>query len=67
MGNRIFPVLSDSNSFDQFEDKVLLIINTAVKWNFTKFLISCEGKEIKRFTLVTKPEKLERDIERTLG
>ncbi|MEW6984460.1 glutathione peroxidase [Colwelliaceae bacterium 6471] len=33
-----------------------------IKWNFTKFLISKEGKVIKRFAPITKPEKLEKDI-----
>jgi glutathione peroxidase len=33
-----------------------------IKWNFTKFLISKEGKPIKRFAPSTKPEKLESDI-----
>lgn len=37
-----------------------------VKWNFTKFLISRDGKSIKRYSPTTKPEKLEKDIEALL-
>jgi len=33
-----------------------------IKWNFTKFLIDREGKPIKRFAPITKPEKIEKDI-----
>ncbi|MBR1517616.1 MAG: glutathione peroxidase [Bacteroidales bacterium] len=37
-----------------------------VKWNFTKFLISRDGKSIKRYGPATKPEKMESDIEKLL-
>lgn len=33
-----------------------------IKWNFTKFLIDANGKPVKRFAPVTKPEKLEPDV-----
>ena len=33
-----------------------------IKWNFTKFLISKDAKNITRFAPATKPEKLESDI-----
>jgi len=33
-----------------------------IKWNFTKFLISPEGKAIKRFSPKAKPAKMEDDI-----
>ena len=29
-----------------------------IKWNFTKFLINPEGKPVKRFASITKPEKI---------
>lgn len=38
-----------------------------VKWNFTKFLVDKDGKPVKRFAPVTKPEKLENDIASLLG
>lgn len=30
----------------------------SIKWNFTKFLIGRDGKPIKRFASITKPEKM---------
>ena len=33
-----------------------------IKWNFTKFLVSRDGKVIDRYALVTKPESIEDDI-----
>ena len=33
-----------------------------IKWNFTKFLISEDGKVLKRYSPQTKPEKIEKDI-----
>ncbi len=39
----------------------------AVKWNFTKFLIGRDGIPYKRFSPITKPEKLRKDIEKLLG
>lgn len=38
----------------------------AIKWNFTKFLISPEGKVLKRFAPTTAPESLEEEIARSL-
>lgn len=32
----------------------------SIKWNFTKFLIAPDGKPLKRFSPITKPEKIER-------
>lgn len=34
------------------------ILGNKIKWNFTKFLIDTNGKPIKRFSPVTKPEKI---------
>ncbi len=33
-----------------------------IKWNFTKFLISPDGKPYKRYSPTTKPVKIEKDI-----
>lgn len=38
----------------------------AIKWNFTKFLIDRNGKIVKRYAPLTKPEDLEKDIESLL-
>jgi glutathione peroxidase len=39
----------------------------AVKWNFTKFLVDQEGKPIRRYGPLDKPEKIGRDIQSLLG
>ncbi len=39
---------------------------TAIKWNFTKFLISADGTPLKRYGSNIKPKNLEKDIEREL-
>ena len=38
-----------------------------VKWNFTKFLIDANGKPVKRFSPITKPEKIEKYIQTMLN
>lgn len=38
------------------------LLGGKIKWNFTKFLIDRNGKPVKRFAPVTKPEKMEKDI-----
>ena len=38
-------------------------LGSRIKWNFTKFLISKDGKEIKRYAPTTRPEKIRKDIE----
>jgi glutathione peroxidase len=40
---------------------------TAIKWNFTKFLISRDGEPLHRYAPADKPENLEPDIEAALG
>jgi glutathione peroxidase len=37
-----------------------------IKWNFTKFVIDKNGKPVKRFAPVTKPEKMESTIKKLL-
>lgn len=38
------------------------LLVASIKWNFTKFLVSADGKEIRRFAPTTTPEALEKDI-----
>jgi glutathione peroxidase len=38
----------------------------AIKWNFTKFLISRDGKTVKRYAPTVTPEKMEKDIQEML-
>lgn len=42
-------------------------LGKSIKWNFTKFLISRDGKPIKRFATITKPEALEKFIQQQLA
>ena len=43
-----------------------LLGSQGIKWNFTKFLISGGGAEVKRFAPTTKPEELTTEIEALL-
>jgi glutathione peroxidase len=36
----------------------------AIKWNFTKFLVSPEGQVIKRFAPTDAPEKIKKELEK---
>jgi len=40
---------------------------TAIKWNFTKFLVGKDGQVIKRFAPADEPSALKKDIERALA
>ena len=42
------------------------LLGSSIKWNFTKFLISKDGKSIKRFSSKVEPKKIEDDIKRIL-
>lgn len=43
------------------------MLGNAIKWNFTKFLIGRDGKAIKRFAPITKPEALADSIRAQLN
>jgi len=42
-------------------------LGNAIKWNFTKFLISRDGQAVKRYAPTVKPEDMEKDIVELLG
>ena len=42
------------------------LLGSKIKWNFTKFLISRDGKTIKRYAPTTVPAKVEKDIQQML-
>jgi glutathione peroxidase len=37
-----------------------------IKWNFTKFLVGCDGQVVERYAPTTKPEEIAADIEKLL-
>lgn len=41
-------------------------LGSAIKWNFTKFLIDKNGKPVKRFAPITTPDKIESTIKKVL-
>jgi glutathione peroxidase len=43
------------------------VLGSAIKWNFTKFLVGRDGQVIKRYAPATKPESLAADIEAALA
>lgn len=53
--------------FKYLKSKTRGWFGSAIKWNFTKFLISRDGETIKRYSPLTKPEKITHDIEAMLG
>lgn len=53
--------------FKYLKEQIGGLLGSAIKWNFTKFLISRNGDTIKRFAPATAPKKLEKDIEEMLG
>lgn len=44
-----------------------LLGSQGIKWNFTKFLVGKNGTVIDRYAPTTKPEDIEKDVERALG
>ncbi|MBA3854248.1 MAG: glutathione peroxidase [Gemmatimonas sp.] len=49
------------------KEKPGLLGTEAIKWNFTKFLISRDGRVLKRFAPNDTPEEIRGEIERALG
>ena len=42
------------------------LLNSDIKWNFTKFLIDRQGKVVKRYPPTTKPISIKKDIQELL-
>ena len=42
-------------------------LGSRIKWNFTKFLINADGKPLKRFAPVTKPEEIDKYMKKVLN
>ena len=43
------------------------VLGSAIKWNFTKFLVGRDGQVIRRYGSTTTPDKLRKDIEQALA
>ena len=52
--------------FKYLKEELGGILGSKIKWNFTKFLLDREGKPVKRFAPITKPESMEKEIKRLL-
>lgn len=46
--------------FNYLKKKLGSFFSSKIKWNFTKFLIDPNGKPIKRFSPITKPETIDK-------
>lgn len=54
--------------FQYLKDKAPGFLGTRkIKWNFTKFLVDREGKQVKRFAPTAKPAEIEAEIRQALG
>lgn len=42
------------------------MLGSAIKWNFTKFLVSPDGTTVQRFAPTTKPQDLKPEVEKLL-
>ena len=49
------------------KEKPGLLGSTAIKWNFSKFLVGRDGRVLQRYAPLDKPESLTRDIEAALA
>ena len=53
--------------FNYLKNELKGTLGNNVKWNFTKFVIDRNGKPIKRFAPITKPESMKDTIEQLLA
>lgn len=66
----IFPRFAKIDVNGEFEEPLYRylksrqggFINDAIKWNFTKFLVSRDGEVVDRYAPIIKPERIEKDI-----
>ncbi len=65
-----FPLMSKVNVngkeahplFVWLKDQTKGLLGSSIKWNFTKFLVSKDGKEVKRFGSNVEPKDIEDEI-----
>ena len=59
-GDRAHPL------FKYLKSKLGGVFGRTIKWNFTKFLIDQNGKPVKRFSPVTKPQRIASTVKKLL-
>jgi glutathione peroxidase len=52
--------------FQWLREETSGLMGSAIKWNFTKFLVGRDGTVLKRYGSITAPEKIAGDIEKAL-
>jgi|SRR5690625_1099710 len=52
--------------YDYLKSSKKGLLTDNIKWNFTKFLVDKNGQVVERFSPKTKPESIEKDIEKVL-
>ena len=52
--------------FQWLREETSGVMGSAIKWNFTKFLVGRDGTVLKRYGSTTAPEKIADDIEKAL-
>lgn len=53
--------------FNYLKNATSSLFGKKIKWNFTKFLVDKNGKAVKRFSPITKPEDIEPWIKKLLA
>ena len=57
---------SESPLFTYLKSQEKGLLNSNIKWNFTKFLVDQQGNVIKRYAPTIKPAKIAKDIDKLL-
>jgi glutathione peroxidase len=52
--------------FNYLKSELRGLFGSRIKWNFTKFLVDKEGRPIKRFAPTTKPESIDKYLDKIL-
>ncbi len=53
--------------FSYLKEQAPGLMGNKIKWNFTKFLVDPQGNVVKRYAPITKPESIEKDIDKLLA
>ena len=52
--------------FQYLRNELSGVMGNKIKWNFTKFLVDANGTPVERYAPTTKPQDLEKDIDKIL-